>query len=69
MSIGYLFPHSTPHLDLLSIVLMPVGAMGGTIGQAVVQQASASCCKDVHPYNPPALNKTQGITIGIHGPR
>ena len=32
------------------MMLAPVGALGGTMGRAVGQQASASCCKGVHPY-------------------
>ena len=52
----------------LCIVLALFGALDGIRGHAVVQQASASLCKGVHPYNSPALNKTQGITMGFHAP-
>ena len=36
---------------------VPIGALDGTKGHAVVQSASASHCKGVHPYKSPALNK------------
>ena len=52
----------------LCIVLALFGALDGIRGHAVVQQASASLCKGVHPYNSPALNKTQGIAMGFHAP-
>ena len=52
----------------LYMVLVPVRALYGTWGCAAVQQASTSCCKDVHPYNSPALNNTKGITMGFYAP-
>ena len=33
------------------MVSAPVGTLDGTRGHAIAQQASASYCKGVHPYN------------------
>ena len=41
----------------LYMVLVPVSTLDGTRGGAVVQQASTSCCKGVHPYKSLAQNK------------
>ena len=45
MPLSVLCGHRTTHLAPLCMVLAPVGTLGGTRGHAVVQQASASCCK------------------------
>ena len=62
------FSYNAAHLASLCIVLVSIDALGSTKGYTVAQQASTSCCKGVHPYSSPALNKTQRITMGIHSP-
>ena len=51
MSLGFFFPHSTVYLVPLYMVQAPIGALDSTKGRAVVQQASANCCKGVYPYS------------------
>ena len=63
------------------MVLAAVGALDSTRGRAVAQQASASYCKGVHPYNmcdvlgpynssplasTDAINQLQGFMLFTH---
>ena len=61
MSLGFFFPHSTAYLALLCMIMATVGALGGTMGFEVVQQASASCCKVVHPYRWQMLDASHAV--------
>ena len=67
--ISFICSHSTAYIAPLCMVLALIGALDVTRGHAAVQQASASCCKGVHPSNSPTLNKTHRITMGFHAPK
>ena len=53
MEIVSFYSHSAAYMAPLCMFLAPVGALDGTRGRAVAQQASASHCKGVHLTTPP----------------
>ena len=67
--ISFFFSYSTVLMAPICMVLALVGALDGTRGRIAVQQENASCCKGVHPYNSPILNRTLGITMGFYVPK
>ena len=56
--ISFFYTHRSALMAPLCMVQALVGALGGTMGCAVAQQASTSHYMGVHLYNFPAPNKT-----------